>query len=257
MPLTELPEELLISIFLNLRALLMICIAVSGSANEPPSSYKDPRACDSMHCLICTDLTTTRNASRISTRRCRPLEALLLREDAYLNFKYRFEENAASDGYPSIYGLSSGRFFMGNEGRSIGVKSAKLPTEAGQRITWSEIFVGQSICDFGTAAEEHDLIAFVISSPTPDGLSCDIDVALYQLSGQPHLEAQRPRIHLLRVAEGWGPPRVSVEIVGDTLAVITYYALDSAANRLFLFSWRTGATLNPGGQPATNLGLCF
>ena len=51
---------------------------------------------------------------------------------------------------------------MGNEEGSMSVRSATLPTEAGQRITWSEIFVGQSICDFGTAVEEHDLIAFVI-----------------------------------------------------------------------------------------------
>ena len=76
----------------------------------------------------------------------------------------------------------------------------------------------------------------VKSSPTPDGPWCNIDVALYQLSGQPHPEAQRPQIHILQVDETWGQPSVSIEIVGDTLAVIIYYAFDfeHVGSRLFL-----------------------
>ncbi|KAI4524594.1 hypothetical protein K525DRAFT_152078, partial [Schizophyllum commune Loenen D] len=258
MPLADLPDELLISALLYLRAEdLYRCIRLSKRfagiiQGTPRLRY---------HALL--DLYGLEDNEEYPADINEKIDALLLREDAYLNFKYRFAESETSDGYPSIYDLSSGRFFMGNEEGSMSVRSATLPTEAGQRIAWSEIFVGQSICDFGTAVEEHDLIAFVISSPTSDGLSCDIDVALYQLSGQPHPEAQRPRIHLLRVDDEecleWGPPSVSVEIVVDTLAVIIYYALDPqhAANRLFLFSWRTGAALNPGGQPVTNVGLCF
>ncbi|KAI5830527.1 hypothetical protein K523DRAFT_193315, partial [Schizophyllum commune Tattone D] len=254
MLLADLPDELLIAVLLYLCAEdLYRCIRlnkrIAGIIQGTPRLR--------YHALL--DLYGLEDNEECRADINEKIEALLLREDAYLRFKYRFDEIESSDGYPSIYDLSSGRLFIGNEGGSMSVRSAKLPTEAGQRMTWSEIFVGQSICDFGTSVEEHDLIAIVISSPTPDGLWCNIDAALYQLSGQPHPEAQRPQIHILQVDETWGQPSVSIEIVGDTLAVIIYYAFDfeHAGSRLFLFAWRTGVALNPGGQPATNLGLCF
>ncbi|KAI5890017.1 uncharacterized protein SCHCODRAFT_02478678, partial [Schizophyllum commune H4-8] len=254
MSLADLPDELIISVLLHLRAEdLYRCMRLSKRIAGIIQGTARLR----YHALL--DLYGLEDNEECRADVNEKIESLLLREDAYLNFRYRFEESTTSDGYPSIYDLSSGRFVMGNENGSMSVRSAKLPTEAGQRITWSEIIVGQFICDFGTAVEEHDLIAFVVSSPTPNGLWRDIDVALYKLSGQPHPEAQHPQIHLLRVDETWGLPSVSIEIVGDTLAVITYYAFDfeNAGSRLLLFSWRTGVALNPGGQPATNLGLCF
>ena len=141
MPLADLPDELLISALLYLRAEdLHRCIRLSKRfagiiQGTPRLRY---------HALL--DLYGLEDNEEYPADINEKIEALLLREDTYLNFKYRFAESTTSDGYPSIYDLSSGRFFMGNEEGSMSVRSATLPTEACQRITWSEIFVGQSIC---------------------------------------------------------------------------------------------------------------
>ena len=157
MLLADLPDELLVSVFLRLRAEdLYRCIRLSKRIagiiqGTPRLRY---------HALL--DLYGLEDNEECRADINEKIKALLLREDAYLHFKYHFDQIESSDGYPSIYDLSSGRLFIGNEGGCISVRSAKLPTEASQRMAWSEIFVGQSSCDFGTSVEEHDLIAIVI-----------------------------------------------------------------------------------------------
>ena len=162
MLLADLPDELLIAVLLYLCAEdLYRCIRlnkrIAGIIQGTPRLR--------YHALL--DLYGLEDNEECRADINEKIEALLLREDAYLHFKYRFDEIESSDGYPSIYDLSSGRLFIGNEGGTMSVRSAKLPTEPGQRMTWSEIFVGQSICDFGTSVEEYDLIAIVIRYGLP------------------------------------------------------------------------------------------
>ncbi|TRM68861.1 hypothetical protein BD626DRAFT_562684 [Schizophyllum amplum] len=173
-------------------------------------------------------------------------------------------------GESSIYDLSSGTYFLGGpphvDDFSRSLKFAKLPSEAGQKNAWSEIRLSKSIIDFGTSLDENDLVAFVTSTLSPNLMEYYIDIDLYQLStGQAHPDAQQPHFRVQQAHMSLGRPLVSIEVVGDVLAVITHYDPDddegdpdnALHNRLSLFAWKTGVPINPGGHQVWNLGLCF
>lgn len=93
------------------------------------------------------------------------LENLERREESWLNFTPRSTHTITIDfPTPGLYDLTSDMYHVGatvdpNTGLCTAVKS--ICTSPGFEAQWRTINAGGPIIDFGTALEEHDLIAIV------------------------------------------------------------------------------------------------
>ncbi|TRM68860.1 hypothetical protein BD626DRAFT_562683 [Schizophyllum amplum] len=267
MLLGDLPNELQVLIFLHLSAGdLAQCMRL----NKHMASVIKKSLSLRYHILL--DMYGMEDNTACFMEITDKIEALHLREEAYLHFKYRFRQEMTVGAHEEmgIYDLSSGTYFLGGPSyfdqlASRSIRLLKLPSEAGQQDMWSEINVDKPIIDFATSPGENDLVAFITSTASPNLTELYVDVDLYQLStGQAHPAAQQQHFRIQQAPLSLARPTVSVEVVGDVLAAITCYysGVDeshqhNAHSRLFLFFWKTGTPINPGGHPIRNVGLCF
>ncbi|CAK5271668.1 unnamed protein product [Mycena citricolor] len=177
----------------------------------------------------------------------------------------------------SIYDLAGDVFVLGDgcgemvDGRCTGVRVLQTRVAAAAAAkseglvegvdedVWRRINAGKPIIDFGLAVEEHDLIAMV-TYVSVDQTRRQIDVSFFHFStGAPHSQARR---HVLPVQEtdtAHGPPTVSIEIVGENLAMSLFYGNAHTAERdsLHVFNWRTGMRKKSDFFPVSSPGLIF
>ncbi|KAJ6480495.1 hypothetical protein C8R47DRAFT_1218696 [Mycena vitilis] len=145
-----------------------------------------------------------------------------------------------------LYDLASDTYFVGNVAdpntmSRTGIKYV-CTSPMVEPSQWRMIDVGRSIIDFGTALEEHDMIAMV--TYTPFGSNASIDVQLLNLStGAPHSLAAHPTLHIHDVEQTRGRPGISIEIVGNNLALSLVYWDDELGDMdtFHLYNWKSGA----------------
>ncbi|CAK5271669.1 unnamed protein product [Mycena citricolor] len=178
----------------------------------------------------------------------------------------------------SIYDLAGDVFVLGDgsgemiDGRCTGVRVLRTraaaaaaapqnegPAEGVDEDVWRRINAGKPIIDFGLAVEEHDLIVMV-TYVSVDQTRRQIDVSFFHFStGAPHSQARQ---HVLPVQEtdtAHGPPSVSIEIVGENLAMSLFYGNARTADKdsLHVFNWRTGIRKKSDFFPLSSPGLIF
>ncbi|KAJ7697230.1 hypothetical protein B0H17DRAFT_1328952 [Mycena rosella] len=193
------------------------------------------------------------------------LAALRRREDNWLNFTPVSRQTLVIDFVTSgVYDLASDIYLVGdtpdpNASLCTAIKYIYISpgVEAPQ---WQSINARKPVIDFGTALEEHDLIAMVTYTPhdaIPDLIS--IDVLLLKFStGLPHPLAANPTLHIHNVEVQSGHPGISIEIVGENLAISLVYWTDQQRDMdtLHIYNWNTGL---PKMAPleVNNTGVCF
>ncbi|TFK68370.1 hypothetical protein BDN72DRAFT_682159 [Pluteus cervinus] len=148
---------------------------------------------------------------------------------------------------------------LGCDEKEGGDNDVKGKRKAGQ---WKEIGLeGKRIKDFGTALEEHDLIALVVSEPIENQTdSYMLQIALLRYStGKYHDEAKSPIIPIHEYSLSQGPPSVSIEIVGENLGLIVMYPhiWEDDDDIFVIYDWKLGTTKTPTPIDITNIGLCF
>ncbi|KAF8641760.1 hypothetical protein AX16_009837 [Volvariella volvacea WC 439] len=220
------------------------------------------------------------------------LSLLRSRDRAWSSFTYKFKIHIPiTHRVSGIYDLTPDVYFLGRAFdagsdqlglsgiplgpfESGGVRYMRLPSEGDKNkagnglkssFVWGEITVpGKTIRDFGTALEEHDLVALVTScpceKPTSNLPSSDcpdpnaknplyyphpthstfitstststtrpryvsLQIHLHHLStGQPHTQAAHPILPVHIYGIEYGHPSVSIEIVGRYLALAVTYS---------------------------------
>ncbi|KAJ7764422.1 hypothetical protein B0H16DRAFT_1687791 [Mycena metata] len=179
------------------------------------------------------------------------LADLRTREANWLGFSPRSTHTIPLDFQSGgVYDLASDIYLVGNTadpttGLCTSIKY--VYTSPGSDVPeWREISAGKSIIDFGTALEEHDLIAILTYTPhdsNPQMVS--IDVLLFHLStGAPHSLTNNPTIHIHDVERHRGRPGISIEISGDVLALSLLYweHPERDLDVLRLFDWKSGTS---------------
>ncbi|KAJ7223852.1 hypothetical protein B0H12DRAFT_1150284 [Mycena haematopus] len=190
------------------------------------------------------------------------LAELRRRESDLLNFSPRSTHPIALDFETSgVYDLGSDVYFVGdkpNPNNQMCTAIKYIHTSPGSE--WRVIDCGKSIIDFGTALEEHDLIAMVTYTLHDLNLRmASIDVLFFKFStGAPHPLAAQPTLHIHDVETTRGRPSISIEFVGQNLALSMVYW--SFARRdgdaLHLYNWQSGA-IRMDPLPICNTGLAF
>ncbi|KAJ6535754.1 hypothetical protein B0H19DRAFT_1271476 [Mycena capillaripes] len=190
------------------------------------------------------------------------LACLRRREASWLTFAPRSRHTISTDFQTTgLYDLTSEIYFVGDTAdpntslcTSLKYVYTSPGTEASQ---WHTINAGKPIVDFGTALEEHDLIAMV--TYTLNGAKASIDVLLLNFStGAPHPLAAQPTLHIHDVELNRGRPGVSLEIVGQNLALSLMYWNDESRDMdgLYLYNWKSGLA-KIAALPINNTGLAF
>ncbi|KAF8169687.1 hypothetical protein K438DRAFT_1854997 [Mycena galopus ATCC 62051] len=173
------------------------------------------------------------------------LAELKRRETNWLHFTPRSMHTIALDFETAgLYELTSDMYFVGDASAS----------------QWRAIECGKSIIDFGTAVEEHDLVAMVSSTVhDSDPHMASIDVLLFKVStGTPHPLAACPVLHIHNVEVSRGRPRLSIEFSGKTMALsLVYWNCEQRDMDAFhLYNWISGtAKMDP--VRVHNTGLAF
>ncbi|KAJ7636184.1 hypothetical protein FB45DRAFT_1001390 [Roridomyces roridus] len=190
------------------------------------------------------------------------LRELRAREANWLHFTPS-SRHTTPFGFPtaSIYDLAADVYLVGDvadPSTSLCTTIKYISTDPGS--SWVRIEVGKPIVDFGTALEEHDLIAMVTYTRHPDDAEmAALEVVLLQFStGARHPLAAIPILHVHDVDVDRGRPAISIEIVGAVLAISVLYWMDPRRDRdsLHLFYWQTGVRpLDP--LMVSNIGLTF
>ncbi|KAJ7155145.1 hypothetical protein C8R46DRAFT_1005280 [Mycena filopes] len=179
------------------------------------------------------------------------LEDLQARESNWLNFSPRSTHEIRLDVDSSgVYDLASDIYLVGDTpdpilGLSTVIKYVQ--TSPGEGLPqWRQVNAGKPIVDFGTALEEHDLIAIVTYTyHDNDPTMASIDVLLFHLStGAPHSLAASPAIHVHDVEAVRNLPGLSIEISGDVLALsLVYWGYDERdGDCLYIYDWKSGAS---------------
>ncbi|KAM6495009.1 hypothetical protein JOM56_009632 [Amanita muscaria] len=170
------------------------------------------------------------------------LEALKKREDAWRKLKPVFETTTDIDEGP---GESTAGYYCLRQNKKD-LYCCHLPSSPqdnpqwfripghGPRQSWSG-----SICEYGVAIYEHDLVVNVISSEVGnqgDMQRHSLDLIFLKFStGEYHPLARHPLIHVQRSPSD--QPDAIVRIVGDHLALLVH---DEDGSKLFIFDWKTG-----------------
>ncbi|KAF7335661.1 hypothetical protein MVEN_02221100 [Mycena venus] len=193
------------------------------------------------------------------------LEQLLRREANWLSFTPRSTHTIPIDFQTTgLYDLTSDVYLVGdapnpNTHMCTGIKyTYTSPGSDGPQ--WRAVDGGKSIIDFGTAFEEHDLIAMVTYTPHDHNPQvASIDVLLLSFStGASHPLAAHPTLHIHDVEVTRNRPGVSIEIVGQTLALsLVYWSYELRdMDTLHLYNWKSGA-MKMDPFPVYNTGLVF
>ncbi|KAF8145624.1 hypothetical protein K438DRAFT_2028646 [Mycena galopus ATCC 62051] len=184
------------------------------------------------------------------------------RETNWLNFTPRYTHNIALDFETTgLYELTSDMYFVAdtpdpNTGLCTGIKYIRTSpgSEASQ---WHTIDCEKSIIDFGTAVEEHDLIAMVTSTVHDlDPEMASIDVLLFKFStGAPHPLAACPVLHIHDVEVSRGHPGLSIEFSGKTMALSLVYwnCEEGDMDGLHLYNWVSDRKTDPVSVSTTGL----
>ncbi|KAJ7779778.1 hypothetical protein B0H16DRAFT_1878445 [Mycena metata] len=163
-----------------------------------------------------------------------------------------------------LYDLTSSIFLVGDTADPMtslctAIRYMHTPP-APDEPQWSRIDAGQCIIDFGTALEEHDLIAMVTDTPhANDPQMRSIDIKLLQFStGRPHPLAMQPTLHIHHASMSVGRPGISIEVVDQTLAISLLYWGNELRNldALYLYNWKSGI-LRLGPTRVYSTGLIF
>ncbi|KAJ7354226.1 hypothetical protein DFH08DRAFT_42273 [Mycena albidolilacea] len=161
-----------------------------------------------------------------------------------------------------LYDLTSDIYFVGDTADPTSRTCTRIKyicTTPGPE-SWHTIDVGKPILDFGTALEEHDLIAIITCTPHNDNpRMASVDVSLFKLStGVPHPLAAHPTLHVHDVEVARGRPGLSIEIVGSTLALSMIYWQFGLRDMdvLYLYDWITGIA-KTDSLPVFSTGLVF
>ncbi|KIL63039.1 hypothetical protein M378DRAFT_164920 [Amanita muscaria Koide BX008] len=175
------------------------------------------------------------------------LEALGKREDAWRKLEPVFETTIKGNHLPlTMSYFTGGAYFINNND----LHYCHLPSSPQDKPRWSRIPAhgpeqnrSGFIVDIGIAVYEHDLVVNVISSEVEnqaaDMQRHSLDLVLLKLStGEYHPLARHPRIHVQRSSSP--RPWITVEIVGDNLALVVPSEDGMRRDNLFIFNWKTG-----------------
>ncbi|KAJ6484043.1 hypothetical protein C8R45DRAFT_1000026 [Mycena sanguinolenta] len=184
------------------------------------------------------------------------------REDDWQNFSPRSTHGITLDFETSgLYDLGSDIYFVGDSpDPKTRMCTAIKAIHTSPGAEWRTIDCGRSIVDFGTALEEHDLIAMVTYTlPGPNSRKSSVDVLFFKFStGAAHPLAARHTLHIHDIEVNCGRPSISIEFSGETLALsIVYWGFERRdMDALHLYDWKTGtAKMDP--FPVCNTGLAF
>ncbi|KAJ6502870.1 hypothetical protein C8R47DRAFT_1107048 [Mycena vitilis] len=196
------------------------------------------------------------------------LDVLRRREENWLNFTpasrhiltVDFESSGIYDLTSDIYLVGDGETADPSTQLCTAVKYVQTSPGSGP-FEWRRIDAGKPISDFGIALEEHDLIAFVtytlVSNSQPPIASIDVQLLRFS-TGSPHSAAARPTLHIQEVAISCGRPGMTIEIVGDNLAIsLVFWSYEQRdQDTLHIYDWKTG-TRRMAPVTAYNTGLVF
>ncbi|KAF8880299.1 hypothetical protein BD779DRAFT_1675995 [Infundibulicybe gibba] len=179
------------------------------------------------------------------------LQALTRRELSWRKLQPNASQSITVEHFPSgIYDLTNGVYFLGALDR-LSLYYLNLPTLSSQTraLTWSRIDVEHRIVDMGLAIHESDLVAIITSRL--DLGSTDTENSRFRLelnllsfkTKEPHPLAEKPNILIGNISRV--KPSISIEIVGDHLALATTYTfnLSQPPDHFYLWNWKTGALL--------------
>ncbi|KAJ7176210.1 hypothetical protein C8R43DRAFT_555864 [Mycena crocata] len=193
------------------------------------------------------------------------LADLRRREANWLNFTPTSRHTLTLDFRTSgIYDLASDVYLIGdtsdeNTSLCTGIRYI-LTSSTPEGVEWHRVEAGKPIADFGTALVEHDLIAMVTYTPHSDNSEmASVDVLLLKFStGTPHPQATHPTLHVQDVELHRGWPGISIEIVGDNLALSIVYWNDERRDldTLHVYDWKAGV-LKTTPHAVNNTGITF
>ncbi|KAJ7058456.1 hypothetical protein C8F01DRAFT_1148257 [Mycena amicta] len=130
----------------------------------------------------------------------------------------------------------------------------------GQKPAWSRVAANESIIDFAVSLPVYDLISIVTCIPDAiDATMLSIDIQLLQFStGTRHPLAPPTDLHVATTPMDIGPPSVSIEVVGNVLAIsLKYWAAETADHgRLYVYDWKLGKLLIKP-RPSSNNAVVF
>ncbi|KAJ7477338.1 hypothetical protein FB451DRAFT_1396331 [Mycena latifolia] len=177
------------------------------------------------------------------------LSDLRRREADWLNFTPRSRHTLTVDFVTTgIYDLTSEIYLLGDTPDQItsictAIKYIFTSPEV-DAAQWHRVDGGKPVIDFGTALEEHDLIAMVTYTQHPGNPHMrSVDIQLLKFStGHPHPQAAQPTLHIQDVNILIGRPGISIEIVAENLAIsMVYWDYEGRdMDTLHVYNWLTG-----------------
>ncbi|KII91517.1 hypothetical protein PLICRDRAFT_173354 [Plicaturopsis crispa FD-325 SS-3] len=182
------------------------------------------------------------------------LERLKAREAAWSTLHVRGQTTIAMNYMPSgIYDLTRGVYFQGEEGplgldgpQNLNLNYVVLPdslSAEGQPLSWLKMHSDHHIIDLGLCLQEHGLVALVVRRPGHAGTNV-IEITLREFAtGRPHPAAAQPTLHICTVPEILVRCSVSLEIVGDYLALLLIFPQARAIGAFHLYNWKTGRSI--------------
>ncbi|KAL6299410.1 hypothetical protein BKA93DRAFT_829888 [Sparassis latifolia] len=205
------------------------------------------------------------------------LRVLKARESAWEQIECTNVTSIRVDFNPSsIYDLTGGVFLLGESlyepfartfRETDALRWLRLSRASGDKPTlspWFKIDLEASILDVGLAVEEHDLIAVVTQAIQLQTRTVVFDVHLLQIAtGECHPRAAHPAIRVSEVPIFAGQCSVSVEIVGDMLAILMNFPYlqgvqPQRPGEFHMFDWLTGRqTLSRSGGHVQYLAFVF
>ncbi|KAL0567963.1 hypothetical protein V5O48_014031 [Marasmius crinis-equi] len=196
------------------------------------------------------------------------LDMLRRQESAWTDCQPGFSVSAPVTFRPgSVYDLSGGVYLLGEDGRQS-LRYIELPRESGQKIDWKTFTPKLNskeprfIVDFAINLLEHDLITLITASRLRIGnnLLFKLELSLHEFStGKPHPQAKQTILPVTNSEIQNGVPAVNCEIVGDYLALVTYYWRDAVAPcEVVVYDWKTGQRIMKiEGEPSSYAGIIF
>ncbi|KDR74754.1 hypothetical protein GALMADRAFT_249638 [Galerina marginata CBS 339.88] len=181
------------------------------------------------------------------------LEMIRTRELAWASFDSKFTTEVQVPSHSlELYDVTAGALFLAKkhlDERFVadGIQSVTLPSKLEDALSpeWKNFDLRTTILDFRPAVDEHDLLACLVLVPEEDQpLVYNVHVVLRQYSDPDsnHSAALKPSIHVYRVMPYEGIPEASVDISGESLAVVLVFptSVSETRNNLFTYNWKTG-----------------
>ncbi|KAF8880300.1 hypothetical protein BD779DRAFT_1446352 [Infundibulicybe gibba] len=177
------------------------------------------------------------------------LQALARRELSWRKLQPDFVQSITVEHLPSgLYDLTNGVYFLGALD-CLSLYYLDLPTLSSQALAWSRIDTEHRIVDMGLAIHESDLVAIITSRLDPGSTNAEnprfrLELNLLSFKTRnPHPLAEKSNILIGSISQM--RPSISIEIVGDHLALATTYTSNASQppDHFYLWDWKTGALL--------------